>query len=276
LRSGHQSESWTLLTLHQTPQVGRFAGTFDDYRWEVQQLSDLGSGAVLAVLNGERARQAQWPFCRSPAGPPLPGDRRKDPANHDLPQRAGSPRSRGAIGGRNAGGECAFGFREVDVDIGAGRARFRGGGRPTAVAHAALNIIQRQLGHANLGTTSIYLQASTPRKSSSDCVVEFLNDGGKDLNARSGSRFKGIAWVDPLDIGVQQVQLRWGASGRPTRVDAAHDLHVLLRNIGLQVARCLPCLRPARTSPSPRLVVGRKGMVAPAFHPSWVTIERSS
>jgi site-specific recombinase XerD len=29
-----------------------------------------------------------------------------------------------------------------------------------------LNIIQRQLGHANLGTTSIYLQASTPRRSS--------------------------------------------------------------------------------------------------------------
>src|SRR5215212_5563765 len=71
----------------------------------------------------------------------------------------------------------------------------------------------------------------------SDRVVELLNDGGKDLNARSGPRFKGIAWVDPLDIGVQQVQLRWGGSGRPTRVDTAHDLHVLLRNIGLQVAR---------------------------------------
>jgi integrase len=29
-----------------------------------------------------------------------------------------------------------------------------------------LNIIQRQLGHANLGTTSIYLQVSIPRRSS--------------------------------------------------------------------------------------------------------------
>jgi site-specific recombinase XerD len=29
-----------------------------------------------------------------------------------------------------------------------------------------LNVIQRQLGHANLGTTSIYLQASTPKRSS--------------------------------------------------------------------------------------------------------------
>jgi integrase len=27
-----------------------------------------------------------------------------------------------------------------------------------------LNIIQRQLGHANLGTTSIYLRALTPKK----------------------------------------------------------------------------------------------------------------
>jgi integrase len=33
----------------------------------------------------------------------------------------------------------------------------------------ALNIIQRQLGHANLGTTSIYLQGSTPRRSSLPC-----------------------------------------------------------------------------------------------------------
>jgi integrase len=29
-----------------------------------------------------------------------------------------------------------------------------------------LNIIQRQLGHANLGTTSIYLQGIDPRRSS--------------------------------------------------------------------------------------------------------------
>jgi ketosteroid isomerase-like protein len=28
----------------------RFAGTFEDYRWEIERLSDLGSGAVLAVL----------------------------------------------------------------------------------------------------------------------------------------------------------------------------------------------------------------------------------
>jgi ketosteroid isomerase-like protein len=28
----------------------RFAGTFEDYRWEVERLIDLGSGAVLAVL----------------------------------------------------------------------------------------------------------------------------------------------------------------------------------------------------------------------------------
>jgi site-specific recombinase XerD len=29
-----------------------------------------------------------------------------------------------------------------------------------------LNVIQRQLGHANLGTTSIYCRASTPKRSS--------------------------------------------------------------------------------------------------------------
>jgi hypothetical protein len=29
-----------------------------------------------------------------------------------------------------------------------------------------LNIIQRQLGHVNLGISSIYLQGSTPRRSS--------------------------------------------------------------------------------------------------------------
>src|SRR5512133_4048027 len=28
----------------------RFAGTFEDYRWEGERLTDLGSGAVLAVL----------------------------------------------------------------------------------------------------------------------------------------------------------------------------------------------------------------------------------
>jgi site-specific recombinase XerD len=34
----------------------------------------------------------------------------------------------------------------------------------------SLNIIQRQRGHTNLGTTSIYLQASTPRRSSRPCA----------------------------------------------------------------------------------------------------------
>jgi integrase len=33
-----------------------------------------------------------------------------------------------------------------------------------------LNIIQRQLGHAKLGTTSIYLQGTTPRRSSPPCA----------------------------------------------------------------------------------------------------------
>jgi ketosteroid isomerase-like protein len=28
----------------------RFAGTFEDYRWEDERLTDLGSGAVLAVM----------------------------------------------------------------------------------------------------------------------------------------------------------------------------------------------------------------------------------
>ena len=27
----------------------RYAGTFEDYRWEIERLTDLGSGAVLAV-----------------------------------------------------------------------------------------------------------------------------------------------------------------------------------------------------------------------------------
>jgi ketosteroid isomerase-like protein len=30
--------------------VRRYAGTFEDYRYEVERLTDLGSGAVLAVL----------------------------------------------------------------------------------------------------------------------------------------------------------------------------------------------------------------------------------
>jgi site-specific recombinase XerD len=34
----------------------------------------------------------------------------------------------------------------------------------------SLNVIQRQLGHANLGTTSIYLRASTSRRSSPPCT----------------------------------------------------------------------------------------------------------
>jgi site-specific recombinase XerD len=34
-----------------------------------------------------------------------------------------------------------------------------------------LNVIQRQLGHAKLGTTSIYLQGSTPRRSSPPCMA---------------------------------------------------------------------------------------------------------
>jgi ketosteroid isomerase-like protein len=28
----------------------RYAGTFEDYRWEVQRLDDLGAGAILAVV----------------------------------------------------------------------------------------------------------------------------------------------------------------------------------------------------------------------------------
>ena len=28
----------------------RYAGTFEDYRWEVQRLDDLGTGAILAVV----------------------------------------------------------------------------------------------------------------------------------------------------------------------------------------------------------------------------------
>jgi integrase len=35
-----------------------------------------------------------------------------------------------------------------------------------------LNIIQRQLGHRNLGTTSIYLQGSIPRRSSPPCAPD--------------------------------------------------------------------------------------------------------
>jgi hypothetical protein len=31
-------------------------------------------------------------------------------------------------------------------------------------------VIQRQLGHANLGVTSVYLKASTARKSSKRCA----------------------------------------------------------------------------------------------------------
>jgi hypothetical protein len=65
---------------------------------------------------------------------------------------------------------------------------------------------------------------------SSDGLVEPLRDRAKGLDPRSGSRFKGIARVDPLDIWVQQVRLRWRGSGRPIRVDAADDRHVLLRN----------------------------------------------
>jgi integrase len=42
--------------------------------------------------------------------------------------------------------------------------------QPTAREGVPLNIIQRQLGHANLGTTSIYLKGSTRRRSSRRCA----------------------------------------------------------------------------------------------------------
>src|SRR5215211_4347050 len=63
-----------------------------------------------------------------------------------------------------------------------------------------------------------------------DSLVQFPGDGTKSLDARSGSRFKGVAWVDPLDIRVQQVRLRRGGSRRPTRVDTTDNRHVLLRH----------------------------------------------
>src|SRR5215217_4375543 len=63
-----------------------------------------------------------------------------------------------------------------------------------------------------------------------DGVVELLGDRGKGLDPRVGSRFQRVARVDPLDIGVQQVRLSGRGSGDPTRVDAADDLHVLLRH----------------------------------------------
>src|SRR5829696_12435 len=78
----------------------------------------------------------------------------------------------------------------------------------------------------------------------SDCVVEVLDDGGEGVDALSSSRFKGIAWVDPLDIGVQQVRLRRGRPRRPTRVDAPHDLHVLLRHRLLRKPGRFEGLRP--------------------------------
>src|SRR5215211_7329151 len=64
----------------------------------------------------------------------------------------------------------------------------------------------------------------------SDCVVELVGDRRKGLDAYPGSTFEGIAWIDPLDIGVQQVRLRWGGAGSPARVNPADELHVLLRH----------------------------------------------
>src|SRR5215216_1667726 len=48
--------------------VRRYAGTFEDYRYEVERLTDLGSGAVLAVLTeAGRGKGSGVPVHRSVA-----------------------------------------------------------------------------------------------------------------------------------------------------------------------------------------------------------------
>jgi integrase len=69
-----------------------------------------------------------------------------------------------------AGGE----FRRLAAEAGVRRRfaphRLRAHALELAREGVPLNIIQRQLGHASLGTTSIYLQGSIPTRSSRPCA----------------------------------------------------------------------------------------------------------
>src|SRR6266542_2155723 len=91
-------------------------------------------------------------------------------AEHDLDHRRGSVLVRNGKGGRRwSAAAVRAEFRRLAARAGV-RRRFA----PPQLRHAhalelaregvALNIIQRQLGHANLGTTSIYLQGIDPEE----------------------------------------------------------------------------------------------------------------
>jgi site-specific recombinase XerD len=91
-------------------------------------------------------------------------------AEHDLDPRRGSILVRHGKGGRPWSGAAVRGeFRRLAAEAGV-RRRFA----PHQLRHAhalelaregvPLNIIQRQLGHASLGTTSIYLQGIDPEE----------------------------------------------------------------------------------------------------------------
>src|SRR3954452_10592456 len=68
----------------------RWIGTFEEYRYEVERLTDLGSGSVLAAGVSETARGkgSGAPVDRSFAAL-YTGDRREGRADDDLPHRAG-------------------------------------------------------------------------------------------------------------------------------------------------------------------------------------------
>jgi hypothetical protein len=63
----------------------RWIGTFEEYRYDLERLTDLGSGAVLvAASETGRGKRSGAPVDRS-FGALYTGDRRKDRADYDVP-----------------------------------------------------------------------------------------------------------------------------------------------------------------------------------------------
>ena len=65
--------------------VTRYRGTFDDFDHKVERLTDLGSGAILAIVSETgRGKGSAVPVDRRFATP-LHGDRRQDRPHHSVP-----------------------------------------------------------------------------------------------------------------------------------------------------------------------------------------------
>ena len=78
--------------------IRHYIGAFEDYDYEVGRLTDLGSGAVLAVVTRGRTGQEQRCSRAAFVRPALHRDRREDRADHLLSKRGRGPRSRRAVG----------------------------------------------------------------------------------------------------------------------------------------------------------------------------------